>query len=100
MYQNTKATANRTNNVAALAKQEALMLLNLANDQLPSLDVDMLKKEAQRIKDEVSLTSILMSFHLLVYQFYYTSKDLSVCAVLNLGNIEISTLNGNIFCSL
>ncbi|XP_059157945.1 laminin subunit gamma-1-like [Physella acuta] len=52
LYQNTKATANRTYNAALLAKDEALNLFQLANDQLPSLDVDMLKKEAQRIKDE------------------------------------------------
>ncbi|GFO02129.1 laminin subunit gamma-3 [Plakobranchus ocellatus] len=54
LYQNTKMHANSTYQKAKAAQEEALSLLHQADKQLPSLDVDALKNEAQEIKDKAA----------------------------------------------
>ncbi|CAG5119951.1 unnamed protein product [Candidula unifasciata] len=54
LFQNTKTVANSTLARAVSAKDEAFSLLVLAQEQLPSIDVDMLKQEAEKIKTEAN----------------------------------------------
>ncbi|KAK3719385.1 hypothetical protein RRG08_029540 [Elysia crispata] len=52
LFDSTKMQANLTFQRAKSAHEEALSLLTQAGKQLPSLDIDALKTEAQKIKDQ------------------------------------------------
>ncbi|BFZ20658.1 hypothetical protein BsWGS_23697 [Bradybaena similaris] len=54
LYQNTKTQANVTLARAVSAKDEAFSLLVLAQEELPSIDVDRLKQDAEKIKTEAN----------------------------------------------
>ena len=53
LFDSTKMKANSTFQRAKEANEEALSLLTQADKQLPTLDVEALRQEAQDIKDKV-----------------------------------------------
>lgn len=58
LYQSTKAIANSSLAKATAARTEAFELFREAQEQLPSIDVEQLKREAQQIKDQVKLLTM------------------------------------------